>query len=88
MRESMLFLDYPGLYKRLSQEACNHALHNESLQVQMKIEVLYFEQITLKNAMNGNHYQLFFGSKNGQFPQCSSSCAGTGAIYQEITINQ
>ncbi|OVA04344.1 BTB/POZ-like [Macleaya cordata] len=66
--------------QKLSQEACSHAAQNERLPVQMAVQVLYFEQIRLRNAMNGNHNQLFFGSMNGQFPQRSGSGAGSGAI--------
>ncbi|KAF9607386.1 hypothetical protein IFM89_034619 [Coptis chinensis] len=66
--------------QKLSQEACSHAAQNERLPVQMAVQVLYFEQIRLRNAMNGGHNQLFFGSMNSQFPQRSSSGAGSGAI--------
>ncbi|KAF2314970.1 hypothetical protein GH714_037387 [Hevea brasiliensis] len=65
--------------QKLSQEACSHA-QNERLPVQMAVQVLYFEQIRLRNAMNGGHNQFFFGAINGQFPQRSSSGAGSGAI--------
>ncbi|XP_010241873.1 PREDICTED: BTB/POZ domain-containing protein At1g03010-like isoform X2 [Nelumbo nucifera] len=66
--------------QKLSHEACSHAAQNERLPVQMAVQVLYFEQIRLRNAMNGGHNQLFFGSTNTQFPQRSSSGAGSGAI--------
>ncbi|CAL5409252.1 unnamed protein product [Camellia sinensis] len=66
--------------QKLSQEACSHAAQNERLPVQMAVQVLYFEQIRLRNAMNGGHNQLFFGSVNGQFPQRSGSRAGSGCI--------
>ncbi|KAF5731471.1 BTB/POZ domain-containing protein [Tripterygium wilfordii] len=66
--------------QKLSQEACSHAAQNERLPVQMAVEVLYFEQIRLRNAMNGGHNQFFFGSINSQFPQRSGSGAGSGAI--------
>ncbi|GMH27772.1 hypothetical protein Nepgr_029615 [Nepenthes gracilis] len=66
--------------QQLSQEACSHAAQNERLPVQMAVQVLYFEQIRLRNAMNGGHNQFFFGSVNGHFPQRSSSGAGSGAI--------
>ncbi|GLT28538.1 hypothetical protein SLA2020_034620 [Shorea laevis] len=46
----------------------------------MAVQVLYFEQIRLRNAMSGGHNQFFFGAINGQFPQRSSSGAGSGAI--------
>ncbi|GFZ04625.1 phototropic-responsive NPH3 family protein [Actinidia rufa] len=67
--------------QKLSQEACSHAAQNERLPVQMAVQVLYFEQIRLRNAMNGGgHNQFFFGSMNGQFPQRSGSGAGSGCI--------
>ncbi|KAJ0946260.1 putative BTB/POZ domain, NPH3 domain, NPH3/RPT2-like family protein [Helianthus annuus] len=66
--------------QKLSQEACSHAAQNERLPVQMAVQVLYFEQIRLRNAMNGGHNHLFFGSLNAQFPQRSSSGAGSGCI--------
>ncbi|KAM7521511.1 hypothetical protein LguiA_011413 [Lonicera macranthoides] len=67
--------------QKLSQEACSHAAQNERLPVQMAVQVLYFEQIRLRNAMNGGHNnQLFFGSTNGQFPHRSGSGAGSGCI--------
>lgn len=47
----------------------------------MAVQVLYFEQIRLRNAMNGGHNHFFFGSMNAQqFPQRSSSGAGSGCI--------
>lgn len=67
--------------QKLTQEACSHAAQNERLPVQMAVQVLYFEQIRLRNAMSGGHNQFFFGSVHGQqFPQRSSSGAGSGAI--------
>lgn len=49
--------------QKLSQEACTHAAQNERLPVQMAVQVLYFEQIRMKNAMsNGgaNPNPIFF----------------------------
>ncbi|XP_073007424.1 BTB/POZ domain-containing protein At1g03010 [Typha latifolia] len=68
--------------QKLSQEACSHAAQNERLPVQMAVQVLYFEQIRLRNAMNGNHDHFFFGSSaNGsQYPQRSGSGVGSGAL--------
>ncbi|XWS31673.1 hypothetical protein CRYUN_Cryun23aG0096300 [Craigia yunnanensis] len=66
--------------QKLSQEACSHAAQNERLPVQMAVQVLYFEQIRLRNAMSGGHNQFFFGAIKGQFPQRSGSGAGSGAI--------
>lgn len=66
--------------QKLSQEACSHAAQNERLPVQMAVQVLYFEQIRLRNAMNGNHDHFFFGSTNCQYPRRSGSGVGSGAI--------
>ncbi|KAJ6826234.1 BTB/POZ domain-containing protein [Iris pallida] len=73
--------------QKLSQEACSHAAQNERLPVQMAVQVLYFEQIRLRNAMNGgSHDHFFFGSSaanghgHGHYPQRSGSGVGSGAI--------
>ncbi|XP_009757790.1 BTB/POZ domain-containing protein At1g03010-like isoform X2 [Nicotiana tabacum] len=66
--------------QKLSQEGCSHAAQNERLPVQMAVQVLYFEQIRLRNAMNGGQNQLFFGSMNSQFPHRSGSGIGSGCI--------
>ncbi|XP_073066147.1 BTB/POZ domain-containing protein At1g03010-like isoform X2 [Primulina eburnea] len=65
---------------KLSQEACSHAAQNERLPVQMAVQVLYFEQMRLRNAMNGvggqNHF--LFGSMTGQLHHRSGT--GSGCI--------
>ncbi|XP_020600360.1 LOW QUALITY PROTEIN: BTB/POZ domain-containing protein At1g03010-like [Phalaenopsis equestris] len=75
--------------QKLSQEACSHAAQNERLPIQMAgprlpiqmaVQVLYFEQIRLRNAMNGSHDNLFFGPVNSKFPHRSGSGVGSGAI--------
>lgn len=38
--------------QKLSQEACSHAAQNERLPVQVVVQVLYFEQMRLRNAMS------------------------------------
>lgn len=38
--------------QKLSQDACTHAAQNERLPVQMVVQVLYFEQLRLRNAMS------------------------------------
>lgn len=40
--------------QKLSQEACSHAAQNERLPVQVVVQVLYFEQMRLRNAMQGS----------------------------------
>ncbi|XP_010556762.1 PREDICTED: BTB/POZ domain-containing protein At1g03010 isoform X2 [Tarenaya hassleriana] len=67
--------------QKLSQEACSHAAQNERLPVQMAVQVLYFEQIRLRNAMTcAVGPTQFFFSNFHQFPQRSGSGAGSGAI--------
>lgn len=39
--------------RKLSQEACTHAAQNERLPVQIVVQVLYAEQMRLKNVMTG-----------------------------------
>ncbi|CAL9149929.1 unnamed protein product [Musa hybrid cultivar] len=66
--------------QKLSQEACSHAAQNERLPIQMAVQVLYLEQIRLRNVINGGHDQFFFGSAIGQCAQRSGSGVGSGAI--------
>ncbi|XP_031496853.1 BTB/POZ domain-containing protein At1g03010 isoform X2 [Nymphaea colorata] len=73
--------------QKLSQDACTHAAQNERLPVQMTVQVLYFEQTRLRNAMNGefqhyqhHHHHPFFGSESQQNPHKLNSGAGSGAI--------
>lgn len=49
--------------QKLSQEACNHAAQNDRLPVQMTVQVLYFEQIRLKNALSGSSGDGFLSQK-------------------------
>ncbi|CAL9131575.1 unnamed protein product [Musa textilis] len=51
--------------QKLSQEACSHAAQNERLPIQMAVQVLYLEQIRLRNVIDGGHDQFFFGSGSG-----------------------
>ena len=37
--------------QKLSQEACTHAAQNERLPVQVVVQVLYFEQLRMRNAL-------------------------------------
>lgn len=41
--------------QKLSQEACAHAAQNERLPVQLVVQVLYFEQLRLRNVLSGSH---------------------------------
>ncbi|KAJ4895190.1 BTB/POZ domain-containing protein [Raphanus sativus] len=68
--------------QKLSQEACSHAAQNERLPVQMAVQVLYFEQIRLRNAMSSSisPTQFLFSGNYHQFPQRAGSGAGSGAI--------
>ncbi|CAN6300927.1 unnamed protein product [Urochloa humidicola] len=56
--------------QRLTPDACSHAAQNERLPVQMAVQVLYFEQLRLRSAiqagggggsMGGHDAALFFG---------------------------
>lgn len=41
--------------QKLSQEACSHAAQNDRLPVQLVVQVLYFEQLRLRNALAGTY---------------------------------
>ncbi|CAN6312782.1 unnamed protein product [Urochloa humidicola] len=64
--------------QRLTPDACSHAAQNERLPVQMAVQVLYFEQLRLRSAiqagggsMGGNDAALFFG--------CAAAAAASAA---------
>ncbi|KAE9591934.1 putative SKP1/BTB/POZ domain, NPH3 domain-containing protein [Lupinus albus] len=40
--------------QKLSEEACNHAAQNERVPLQMVVQVLYLEQVRLKNSLSGS----------------------------------
>lgn len=40
--------------QKLSREACAHAAQNDRLPVQTVVQVLYYEQLRLRDVMNGN----------------------------------
>ncbi|XP_010545039.1 PREDICTED: BTB/POZ domain-containing protein SETH6 isoform X2 [Tarenaya hassleriana] len=71
--------------QKLSQDASSHAAQNERLPVQIAVQVLFYEQTRLKNAMSSSgrgsiagQSQFFFFQ--GQFPHRSASGAASGAI--------
>lgn len=65
--------------QKLSHEACSHAAQNERLPVQLAVQVLYFEQLKLRNAMNGScGPDHLIPSSN--YPQRLSSGAPSAAI--------
>ncbi|KAB1224672.1 hypothetical protein CJ030_MR2G024702 [Morella rubra] len=49
--------------QKLSQEACNHAAQNDRLPVKMAVQVLYSEQLRLRNALSGNSGDGFLSQK-------------------------
>lgn len=52
--------------QKLSKEACIHAAQNERLPVQMVVQVLYFEQIRMRNAMGrGDDLHPFYHQEGG-----------------------
>ncbi|CAL4914375.1 unnamed protein product [Urochloa decumbens] len=81
--------------QRLTPDACSHAAQNERLPVQMAVQVLYFEQLRLRSAiqaggggsMGGGHdTALFFGcaaaaaSASSAQNMRSGSGVGSGAM--------
>ncbi|KAI5077694.1 hypothetical protein GOP47_0007518 [Adiantum capillus-veneris] len=43
-------------FQKLTAEACTHAAQNERLPVQAVVQVLYFEQMRIRNVMAGSHF--------------------------------
>lgn len=79
--------------QRLTPDACSHAAQNERLPVQMAVQVLYYEQLRLRSAiqsgggsMGGHDAALFFGcaaaaaSAQGSVNMRSGSGVGSGAM--------
>ncbi|XP_062209245.1 BTB/POZ domain-containing protein At1g03010-like isoform X2 [Phragmites australis] len=80
--------------QRLTPDACSHAAQNERLPVQMAVQVLYFEQLRLRSAIQagggvgGHDPALFFGcasaaaaaSAHGSVNMRSGSGVGSGAM--------
>jgi hypothetical protein len=80
--------------QRLTPDACSHAAQNERLPVQMAVQVLYFEQLRLRSAiqagggssMGGHDGAVFFGcaaaaaSVQGSVNMRSGSGVGSGAM--------
>ncbi|RCV44827.1 hypothetical protein SEVIR_9G409200v4 [Setaria viridis] len=72
--------------QRLTPDACSHAAQNERLPVQMAVQVLYFEQLRLRSAiqaggggggmsMGGHDAALFFGCA-----AAAASAQGCGGV--------
>ncbi|XP_054779712.1 BTB/POZ domain-containing protein At3g08570 isoform X1 [Prosopis cineraria] len=61
--------------QKLSQEASNHAAQNDRLPLQMVVQVLYFEQLRLKNALSGSS-----GEGDGFLSQRMSSGVPSAAM--------
>jgi hypothetical protein len=81
--------------QRLTPDACSHAAQNERLPVQMAVQVLYFEQLRLRSAIQatgttttttntsigGAHdAALFFGCAAAAAAPRSGSGVGSGAM--------
>ncbi|CAA7399925.1 unnamed protein product [Spirodela intermedia] len=61
--------------RKLSPEACGHAAQNERLPVQTAVQVLYFEQLRLRSAMNHDQSILQWPGHRGG----SAAGGGSGA---------
>ncbi|KAG8063374.1 hypothetical protein GUJ93_ZPchr0003g16707 [Zizania palustris] len=74
--------------QRLTPDACSHAAQNERLPVQMAVQVLYFEQLRLRSAIQagggggagGHDAALFFGCAAAAASAASTGSHGVNAI--------
>ncbi len=55
--------------QKLSQEACTHAAQNERLPVQVVVQVLYFEQLRMRNAMAAAGASAGYGDRGILYSQ-------------------
>ncbi|WJX60659.1 BTB/POZ domain-containing protein sr1ip1 [Trifolium repens] len=80
--------------QRLSREACAHAAQNDRLPVQMVVQVLYYEQQRLRDAMNGtesvespsNHTKLNVYSGDTQFNPASNELKNLRRENQDLKL--
>jgi hypothetical protein len=80
--------------QRLSREACAHAAQNDRLPVQMVVQVLYYEQQRLRDAMNGtesvespsNHAKLNVYSGDIQFNPVSNELKNLRRENQDLKL--
>ncbi|CAN6289457.1 unnamed protein product [Urochloa humidicola] len=71
--------------QRLTPDACSHAAQNERLPVQMAVQVLYFEQLRLRSAIQaggggggGHDAALFFGCAAAASAAAQGMRSGSG----------
>jgi hypothetical protein len=66
--------------QRLSPDACSHAAQNERLPVQMAVQVLYLEQLRLRNAIHQQHDAALFFAATGAQGVGTMRSSGSGAM--------
>lgn len=70
--------------QKLSQEACTHAAQNERLPVQIMVQVLYFEQLRLRAAINGSYADNDHGHSSHRISGAYSSAVSPRDNYASV----
>jgi hypothetical protein len=70
--------------QKLSQEACTHAAQNERLPVQIMVQVLYFEQLRLRAAINGSFADNDHGHSSQRISGAYSSAVSPRDNYASV----
>jgi hypothetical protein len=70
--------------QKLSQEACTHAAQNERLPLQVVVQVLYFEQLRMRNALAAGAFADPMESSNGHYQHRMSAVPSPKDNYSAI----
>lgn len=69
-------------FQKLSQEACTHAAQNERLPVQAVVQVLYFEQMRIRNVMAGSYHAEVVDPLTNSNQNHITTTNSTGALHK------
>ncbi|XAR57849.1 hypothetical protein NMG60_11026132 [Bertholletia excelsa] len=72
-------------YERLTLEACTHAAQNERLPLRAVIQVLFFEQLQLRQAITGN--LLAAEESPGHLPITAEEREGEGSYEDAVAVS-
>nr|CAB3495955.1 unnamed protein product [Digitaria exilis] len=74
--------------QRLTPDACSHAAQNERLPVQMAVQVLYFEQLRLRSAIqSGSGSSMGGGHDTALFFGCAAAAAASASAQGSAVMN-
>ncbi|KAH9303655.1 hypothetical protein KI387_008059, partial [Taxus chinensis] len=74
--------------QKLSREACAHAAQNERLPIQIVVQVLYFEQQRLRNAMSGTFVESEFGRPSQKIKKSGAARSVHSPHDESVVLRQ